>query len=276
MTTKTDVSRDSAITGYSFVNFEDDPKVFHKDAVEEFKLHEFGEETVTKDIDSLKKNIRIERKFSETNNFEVAGIVSKHRGLLQDREEERQQQIEVEVTRRVALLKKQAHKDGFEEGRQHGKELMIDELRSSVEEKLLILHELINEVVATRDEILVEQKREMFVMIRNLTKWVILRELDGDGEYLHRLLEKLVTELQSKSNILVQVSKKNFDAVPEALELIEKKMGELQNVRVEVDYDIDEHGIIVSSDNGIIKGTLEQQFANLSKLFESVGVEANE
>lgn len=267
---------ESGVTGYSFINFEDNPKIFHKDSVEEFEIKEFSQSEVVEDTKSLKKKIRIERKTSEANNFEVAGIVSKHRGLLQDREDERQLSIEREVERRVALLKEKAIAEGFEEGKVKGEQVIIDELRNSIEEKLLILSELINDVVATRDEILVKQKKEMFTMIRNLTKWIILRELDEDGDYVHRLLEKLIIEIQSKSNILIQLSKNQFEKVPEALELIKSKIGPLENVRVEVDYDIEEHGIILSSDNGIIKGTLEQQFHNLSKLFESVGVDAND
>jgi flagellar assembly protein FliH len=272
MTRKQDDYSQEDIKGYTFVNFEEEPAVFRADSVNDFEIKNFDEHDIHKDLSKHKHNIREERILSEKNNFEIATIVSKHRGLLKDREDERQRLIEAEVVRRVAELKEQAMHDGFEEGKKKGEELVINELKNSVEEKLTHLTELVNQVLATRDEILVEQKKQMFTMIRNLTKWVILRELSDDGEYLSRLLEKLIVELQSKSNILIQVSKAQFDAVPEALEVIQNKIGRLDNIRVEVDYDIQEHGIIVSSDNGIIKGTLEQQFANLDKLFEAVGV----
>ncbi len=264
------------IKGYTFINFEEQPEIFHKEKVKDFTLHSFEQEELVEDLDQIKEAIHQERKTAEKNNFKIATIVSKHRGLLQDKENERQRQIEAEVARRVELLREEAFTQGFEEGKRQGEELVINELKGAVEEKLAHLTELINDVVATRDDILTNQKKEMFTMIKNLTKWIILRELENDGEYLTRLLEKLIVELQSKSNILIQVSKQHFDAVPEALEIIENKIGKLENVRVEVDYEIEEHGLIVSSDNGIIKGTLEQQFASLDKLFESVGLDSAE
>jgi flagellar assembly protein FliH len=265
------VLESAEIKKYSFMKLEDNPSVLRQEKVRDFQIRKFDDQEV-QNINEFSAKISNERKIAEKNNFQVATIVSKHRGLLEDREKERQRKIEAEVMRRVGELKEQAIAEGFAEGKKKGEELVINELRGSVEEKLQILHELINDVVATRDEILAEQNKQMFTMVKNLTKWVILRELENDGEYLNRLLEKLISELQAKSNILIQVSKQHFEQVPEALELLEDKIGKLENVRVEVDYEIQEHGLIVSSENAIINGTLEQQFANLSKLFESVGV----
>ena len=108
--------------------------------------------------------------------------------------------------------------------------------------------------------------------ILNLTKWVILRELKDDGEYVHRLLEKLITEIQTKSNILIQIDERSFRDMPDILEVVEERLGSLSNVRLEKDFDIDGPGIVLESDNGIINGTLKEQFNNLDKLFLKVGL----
>ena len=109
-------------------------------------------------------------------------------------------------------------------------------------------------------------------MIRNMTKWIILRELKEDGAYLERLLEKLIIELQARQNLLIQVNKNDFSHMPEILQVVQQRLGTLNNVRLEVDFDISPNGITIESENGIITGTLETQFKNLDKLFESVGI----
>ena len=131
---------------------------------------------------------------------------------------------------------------------------------------------MINDVLVLKEEIVNNQKQDLYNLVRNLTKWVILRELKEDGEYITRLLEKLVTEIQTKANLLVQVDQKSFEGMEDVLETVQERIGTLKNVRVEVDYDIDGQGIIIDSDNGIINGTFEEQMISLDKLFESVGL----
>ena len=58
--------------------------------------------------------------------------------------------------------------------------------------------------------------------------------------------------------------------MPVVLETVQKKLGELSNVRLEIDYDIKGPGIILASDNGIINATLTEQLNNLDKLFETI------
>ncbi|MGB0454587.1 MAG: hypothetical protein ACPGJV_12840, partial [Bacteriovoracaceae bacterium] len=56
----------------------------------------------------------------------------------------------------------------------------------------------------------------------------------------------------------------------------EAKLGKFTNTRVEVDYDIKDQGMVIESANGIVNGSLKQQFKNLDKLFESVGIKPSE
>ncbi|MCK6596009.1 MAG: flagellar assembly protein FliH, partial [Bacteriovoracaceae bacterium] len=112
--------------------------------------------------------------------------------------------------------------------------------------------------------------------IKNLTKWITLKELDNDGKYLERLMEKLLLEIQTRSNLLIQVNMNDFQKMPEVLEVVQARLGEIKNVRIEIDPAIETRGLIVESDNGIINATLEEQFKGLDKLFEQVLVESQE
>lgn len=220
--------------------------------------------------------IKVERTNSRLKGFEVSDIVRHHRGLQAQEESEKEQIIQEEVERRLALIKEDAFRQGFQEGSSAGKEEVFQETIRQTEEKLETLGEMIRGVLGTSEDILKAQKKQIYNLVRTLTKWVILRELKDDDKYLERLLEKIILEMQTKKNLLVRVDQKDFEFMPEVLEHVQKRIGELQNVRVEIDFDIEGPGLVLESENGIINGTLNEQLKSLDRLFETVGLGADE
>ncbi|PIP96803.1 MAG: hypothetical protein COW00_17280 [Bdellovibrio sp. CG12_big_fil_rev_8_21_14_0_65_39_13] len=222
--------------------------------------------------ESHQKIIKGERESARGANFTISPIVRQHRGMNDQEVREHEMRVQDEVERRLAKIEEQAFEKGYQEGMKKGMEEIFSQTRVETESKIEYLTEMINEVLAYKAELLDAEKKEVYRMVRNLTKWVILRELKDDGQYIERLLEKLILELQTKNNLLIQVNKHHFEQMPEVLEHVEKKLGQLKNVRVEVDFDVKRQGLIVESENGIINGDLSQQFTNLDKLFGSLGL----
>jgi flagellar assembly protein FliH len=216
--------------------------------------------------------IRKERSNATKSSFAIAPIVREHRGMNRQEELEKQRLIQEEVERQLIRIQEQAYKEGFEKGLKDGKEEVFNETRAGVEQKLEALGEMVEVALQTQYELLNRERTGVHRTIKNLTKWVILKELKDDGDYVIRLLEKLISELQVKNNLLIQIDPKSFAEMPDILELVQERIGGLKNVRMECDYDIEGPGIIIESDNGIINGTLKEQFASLNKLFESVGL----
>jgi flagellar assembly protein FliH len=231
--------------------------------------------------DRIKKNadfqkvIKSERSHARDKRFEVSPIVETFRGLKDQEEREIAEMIENEVQTRVARLKEDAFSEGYAKGQLEGEKQMREELAQEVEVKLDTLVQTIIEAQSFHYKMMETQRQEIYVFIKNLTKWIILRELSEDGAYLERLLEKILLEIQSKNNLLVQVNKKYVEIMPEVIATVEKKLGRLTNVRVEADVDLGDTGIILESDNGIINASLEEQLKNLEKLFEIVGINKN-
>jgi flagellar assembly protein FliH len=62
--------------------------------------------------------------------------------------------------------------------------------------------------------------------------------------------------------------------MPDVLAHIQGRLGELKNVRIEIDSAIATRGMIIESDNGIINATMEEQFKSLDNLFEDVLIDA--
>lgn len=243
--------------------------------VQEFTFEDLEGKSIA-EIERHQETIKLERQSSVASGFDISPIVQQHRGIKEQEDEEKERRISDEVNKRVAAIEEEAYRKGYDEGVQKGREDVYEQTRAATDEKLISLSEMISQTLSTQEEILNSQKHQLYTLVRNLTKWVILRELKDDGKYIERLLEKLIVETQSKSNLLIQVDQKHFEMMPEVLESVQKKLGEFTNVRVETDYDIQGTGVVVESENGIINGSLNEQFKSLDKLFESVGLEKSD
>lgn len=257
---------------YKFQNFADKESEADVVSIFEFKPLLSSAQTVGKH--EFQKIIKDERTHAKNTQFKINPITEKYRGLKDQEEQEYQSAVEKEVARRIAEIQEEAFQAGFNEGVNQGREEIFNEMRSVVDQKLDNFSQMVTEVLKTQDEILSAQKKEIYMLLRNLSKWIILRELKEDGKYVERLLEKLLLEIQARSNLLIQVNASDFSSMPEILNHIQSRLGELKNVRVEVDSAIETKGMIVESDNGIINATMEEQFKSLDKLFEDLLIES--
>ena len=262
------VKSTAEVTEYQFQSFTE-----IEEGAESVKLFEFkplltAAQTIEKS--EFQRVIKTEREFAKNSQFKVNPIVEQFRGLRDQEDREYENRVEEEVKRRVAEIQDEAFKAGFEEGVNQGREEIFEQMRSAVDEKLEDFAHMVTSVLKTQEEILAKQKTEMYQLLRNLSKWIVLRELQEDGKYIERLLERLLLEMQVRHNLLIQVNVDDFANMPEVLKHVEGRLGELKNVRIEIDSSVKSRGIVVESENGIINATMEEQFKSLDKLFEDV------
>lgn len=236
----------------------------------EFNLKEFPIDQKRKD--KHQKIIKSERSNAEENHFRIAPVVLEHRGLLEQEKHEKELQIQDEVDRRLESLREQAYDEGFKKGLEEGRQEVFAHTKHEVEEKLNAVGDMITVLLGTQQNLLDEYRKEIYTTVKNLAKWVILRELKEDDLYLERLLEKLILEINARSNLLIKVGPSSFSKMPEVLDVVQGKLGKFQNLRVEVDSQLNDWGMIVESDNGIINASFDQQLHAIDKLFESLGV----
>ncbi|MBT6326904.1 MAG: hypothetical protein HOJ35_13125 [Bdellovibrionales bacterium] len=220
--------------------------------------------------DIPKDQLNKESEIAESSGFLIEKSVTDLRGISEVRRENKENEIESKVAEKIKEIEKNAFEKGYQDGVEKATEAINEKLNTEVEKKISKLEGLITELQSNYSKTIENQKKEIYQMINSLTKWVILRELSDDGNYLNRLLEKLILELGTKSNILIQVNKSDFEKMGDVLEKVESSVGKLHNARVEIDYDNNTHGMILESDNGIIQGTLDDQFVGIDKLFSTV------
>lgn len=243
---------------------------FDKDAVSDFELRSL------KDAAAFKNNItpdiiRTEREHEANSGFAMDELVREHRGLRAQEDEDFENRVQAEVNARLEVLSKEAHTEGFEAGRQEGMDAAYQETMEKYNQQVEQLGVYLESVFAAQKELLENSKDDAYKVVKNLTKWVVLKEVE-DKEYIERLLHKLILEINTKSNLLIKVNQGDFQEMPEVIERLENKIGKLTNVRVEIAQDMMERGILLESEVGIIDGSVKAQMASIDKLFESVGI----
>lgn len=261
------------IRTYRFFDF--DGEEFHQGrSIKDYKIREF-DASKKMESEEYQNIIRSERILAKESGFKISSIVKTYRGMSIQEEEERNRKIRDEVDYQVGLLKEETFKIGYKDGLEIAKNEIYEKMKESSDDKLEKLTEIIKSIVDEKKRLLQKEKKEIYQLIKSLTKWIILRELKDDGDYVKRLLEKLIEELGSEQKILVQIGKSQFDKMSEIKSFIHEKMKDLKNVRLELDYDIPDKGIVIEAENTLIRGTLEEQFLSLDKLFETVGLGNN-
>lgn len=229
------------------------------DAAQDFK-HNITEE-----------GIRQEREHEAASAFEMSEVVKQHRGLNRQAEEDFEKRVADEVHQRIEALREEAYNDGLERGREEGHAAAYEETKVIFEQKADQFTEQIESLRDNMQNLYNDSKDNAYLMVKNLSKWIILKEVE-EKYYLARLLEKLIHEINSKSNLVIHVNQEAFGYMPEIVKIVERKVGRLTNVRTEVDLEMHEPGIKLESENNIIDGSLDAQFESIDKLFLSVGL----
>lgn len=240
-------------------------------AVEDFKLSSLNESQAFKNNIS-DADIRSERQAALETSFQILGEVQEHRGLRKQAQEDYEQAVAQAVEAEIARIKEEAYRDGMDQGLQDGKEQAYSEAKKELDERLSAFADELEQMQVQINNILLESQEEAYSIIKNLSKWIVLKEVD-EKYYLSRLLEKLVHEVNRKNNLVLHVNEKAFGYMPEIIKLVERKVGKLSNTRIEVDLDQTENGIVLETENCIIDGSLEAQFQAIDELFKSVGLD---
>jgi flagellar assembly protein FliH len=262
-----DKFRSSEIKPFQF----SDLKSSHVVSASEFKTFEFkdisGVPTTSEEV--TEEEIRTERKFASKNNFKIDDIVRDSRGLNRQEQSDIETKIQHGVKTRLEAAYDQAYKDGLERGREEGKDAAMAEFQDALRLKVENFGQVIAQVQSQSSKLIENNREEVYEFIKRFTKWIILKEVN-ENVYLEGLLEKLILELNARKNLIVKVGKANFSQMPEVISAIESRLGQLQNVRVEIVPEINHPGIILESENGLIDGSLEGVFQNIDKIFEQV------
>lgn len=261
-------SKNSQVETYKFGEI--NPTGKSDDSVRDFSFKALDRgKSFSAGVDQVR--IRKERELEASSGFAISPVVKQYRGLVQQAETDYEKKVATEVAKRLELVQKKAYEEGFTKGQEDGFKDANESAKEEIEAKIQELSDMIENLNGSISEIYNNSKNDAYLMVKNLTKWIILKEVD-EKYYLTRLLEKLIYEINTKSNLTLRVNEQALGYIPEVIKIVERKIGKLTNVRVEVDHDQNENGIILESENTIVDGSLDTQFKAIDRIFANAGV----
>ena len=237
------------------------------------KNHEFRELSL-RSVDSKKnKLLSKEDKKSQESDFNILPVVMEYRGLKKQECEDRSDIIKEKVNEELRISRKEAYREGFETGRREAMDSIREELIREMKGMVENFADDLERMTSEYRKILFDEKYKIYSLIKALTKWVILRELKNDGQYLERMIEKLIQEVTNYSNLVFKIREKDFKEVSEIIDFMKKKFNKIENINIEIIHDEDSplgQGIVVESENEILNATFKTQFKALDKLFKQL------
>lgn len=216
------------------------------------------------------KIIKADSDAEKSTSFHMASLVKKHRGILNLRKEEDNDKINQKVDARLKKISQEAYDLGIEQGKEESYAEAFQKSYQVFEEEVEKFKNYVEEFKLKSEEIYTQNRQNAYDIIKNLTKWIVLKEIKDDDKYIERLLEKLIYEINTKNNLIIRVNNQDFPHMEKAIEEVEKRIGQLKNCRVEMDLDMQEKGIILETENVILDGSYESQMESIDSLFKSV------
>jgi flagellar assembly protein FliH len=237
------------------------------------KLESFSFQTLDGEVFKAEKvseeSLRDERRFEKKNDFKIDEVVRNYRGLSRQEQSDLEKQIQDEVQKRLEAAYQEAYQEGLEKGKEEGKESAFNEYQQILDQRVREFSDTIASMQDQTQYLLQQNQKEIYEFIKRFTKWILLKEID-EKVYLETLLEKLILELNARKNIIIKVGRDNFSQMPEVIQKVEARIGQLSNVRIEIVPEIQHPGIILEAENGLIDGSLEGVFQNIDKIFQQV------
>src|SRR5690606_24641951 len=135
----------------------------------------------------------------------ISGVVREHRGIRAQEDADFERRVEEEVTFRLNQIETEAKEAGYEAGLELGRK---EAFENASHETNAIIESLTSEIERVQSEsvkVFEDNKDRAYSIIKNLVKWVSLKEVNDEG-YLPKLLEKLILEINTRANLIIRVN----------------------------------------------------------------------
>ncbi len=239
------------------------------ESFQSFEFRDFSKSGATTAKKPSEKIIRAEREAEVKTQFRMDAIVRDLRGLTSQEKDDLEKKINEQVDQRLKETREKAYREGLEKGRLEGVDAALKEAMQAHERQITEVENMLVDLRSQCEARLESHRHDIYEMTKRLMKWLVLKEI-GDDSYLPKLLEKLVLVMNQRHSLIIRVNPQDFQAMPQIVAEIEKRIGALPNVRVEPDLDMKGRGLVLESENGILDGTPEAIFETIDKMYETV------
>lgn len=198
--------------------------------------------------------------------FKLEESVQDSRGLSSLIKNDEDKKVSQLVQVKMDKLREAAYKEGFQIGKEDGSKLAYEAGQKIANEKMDEVVELLSDLKSQTENLLLDHKKQILDMTKSISKWLMHKESAVEG-YLPQLLEKLIYEISDRHNLIIKFDQNSFERHQQIIETVQSKVGEMKNLRIEIDRDMHMTGVSVESNHSILESGLETQFELIDRVF---------
>lgn len=193
-------------------------------------------------------------------------------GQLGIEEKERQAaeaRIQKELERRWETLKEKAEVEGYTKGLEEGKKEAYQAEAPRIQERMAKLDQLLLQFDQAREKIFLANEAFLMDIIAQVARMVILREVEIDREYLHRVVIALIQQLGTREDMKIWISEPDSQNLEELKRAVEKEFGKLSNTTIESHPEIPVGGCKIETRFGVVDASVQTQIENVMKALKA-------
>lgn len=190
-------------------------------------------------------------------------------------EEEEEVRVQGEIQRRLDLkleaIREEVKSEAYKEGHAAGKEAARTEVLDAAKPQLEHFHAMVKLFENAKTEIFKANEQLILKIITQVAKSIVLRELKEDPEYTKRLIINLLERLGTRENVKILVSSQVFSAVDGLKRDLAQSLGQLKNITVEADPEIQDKGCRVETEFGEVDADIAIQLKSIEEQLSGSG-----
>jgi flagellar assembly protein FliH len=197
--------------------------------------------------------------------FRLDQTVASQLGIEEQERQAFEKRVCEEIERRWEVAKDQAEAAGYTAGLEEGKQQAYKAELPRTQEKVAKLERLLLEFDSMRERIFIANEAFLMDLIAQITRMIVLREVELDQEYIHRVVIALLNQMGTKDNIKVYLSADDLKTVNALKESLQKEFGKLSNTTFEVMKDLTPGSCKIETRYGVVDASLQAQIENVMK-----------
>ena len=203
-------------------------------------------------------------------NFEIEESVVTLRKIQVAKENQINRLIAERVEKELDALKKEAFDEGYAKGFELGKEESKAEEKEGIQKSIQRVELMVSNLLDRQDELIKGQDQNINKLIRDLVKWITLKEIEKDDDYFGRLIERIVEENKESSKINFHIGAGIVASFKDSIEIINEELAKKygDNISIRESGSLSKDAIEVELESTIIKAGLNDQLIVLDELFQ--------
>lgn len=204
-------------------------------------------------------------------NVSISHVYSKEKEMILNAENEAKQIVEkaqaeaaqiienskTEAQEEIAQMAEQARKDGFEVGKNQGKEAITKALSS----KIIAVNDFAKGCFELKDVIIKSAHLDMVELITQIAHKVCTKSLELDDKILEEITLKAIHALKDKESINIIINPDMAEKIYAVSDELKEKIPQLESIKIIEDNSVSPDGAIVESPLSRVDSRISSQIA---------------